>query len=73
MEDEEPDVRIFFRKIVISLLTGLMWLFINSTLGIGLGLAYFNRYPTLGNYLFYAWFLLSLFLLLLFYKKKWDL
>jgi hypothetical protein len=73
MDDEEPDFRKYFAKIVNSLGIGLLWLFINSTVGIGLNLAFFETSPTTGNYLFYCWFLISLFLLLLYYKKKWKL
>jgi hypothetical protein len=73
MSEDEYDFRKFFIRIVNSLAIGLLWLFINSTIGIGLNLAFFQNKPTLGNYIFYAWFLLSLFLLLLYYKKKWKL
>lgn len=73
MSGMEPEVRNYFSKIVSSLSVGLLWLFINSTLGIGLDLAFFDKHPKLVNYIFYAWFLISLFLLLLFYKKKWKL
>ncbi|MCW3092264.1 MAG: hypothetical protein JWN83_1708 [Chitinophagaceae bacterium] len=73
MSEEDPDVRKFFTRIVNSLAIGLLWLFINSTIGIGLNLAFFDDRPGVGNYLFYCWFLISLFLLILFYKKKWKL
>jgi hypothetical protein len=73
MNEDEYDFRKFFIRIVNSLAIGLLWLFINSTIGIGFNLAFFENKPTLGNYIFYTWFLLSLFSLLLYYKKKWKL
>ncbi len=73
MSDEEPDFKKYFTKIINSLAIGLLWLFINSTIGIGLNLAFFKTTPTVGNYIFYGWFLISLFFLLLFYKKLWKL
>jgi hypothetical protein len=73
MSEDEFDFKKFFIKIVNSLGIGLLWLFINSTMGIGLDLAFFKTNPTVGNYIFYGWFLLSLFFLLLFYKKLWKL
>jgi len=36
MSDEEPDFKKYFLRIVNSLAIGLLWLFINSTIGIGL-------------------------------------
>lgn len=73
MSDEEPDFKKYFIRIVNSLGIGLLWLFINSTIGIGFNFAFFEDRPTIANYIFYAWFLISLFFLLLFYKKKWKL
>lgn len=52
---------------------GLLWLFINSTVGIGLNFAFFEDRPSVGNYIFYAWFIVSFILLLVYYKRKWNL
>ena len=72
MVDEEPDFRKYFTRIVNSLAIGLLWLFINSTIGIGLNFAFFEGRPTAGNYIFYAWFLISLFFLIVYYRRKWK-
>jgi hypothetical protein len=72
MIDEEPDFRKYFTRIVNSLAIGLLWLFINSTVGIGLNFAFFEERPTAGNYIFYAWFLISLFFLIIYYRRKWK-
>ena len=73
MSGMEPEVKKFFSRIVSSLSVGLLWLVVNSTLGIYFNLAFFRDSPGLGNYIFYGWFVISLVLLLLFFKKKWDL
>lgn len=73
MSGMEPEVKKFFSRIVSSLSVGLLWLMVNSTLGIYFHLAFFEYRPGLGNYIFYGWFLISLVLLIFFYKKKWDL
>jgi hypothetical protein len=51
----------------------LLWLIINSTIGIAFNFAFFEEKPTIGNYIFYVWFLASLFLLILYYRNKWKL
>ncbi|MGI8583833.1 MAG: hypothetical protein ACR2KX_16670 [Chitinophagaceae bacterium] len=73
MSGIEPEVKSFLSRIATSLSVGLLWLLVNSTIGIGFNFAFFENKPTLGNYIFYSWFLLSLFLLIIFYKKKWKL
>jgi hypothetical protein len=73
MSDMEPEVKNFLSRIATSLSVGLLWLLVNSTIGIGLNFAFFEDKPTIGNYIFYSWFLLSLFLLIIFYRKKWKL
>ncbi len=72
MSGMEPEVKNFLSKISTSLSVGLLWLLINTTIGIGFNFAFFEDQPTIGNYIFYAWFLLSLFLLIIFYRKKWK-
>jgi hypothetical protein len=69
----EPEVKNFLSRIATSLSVGLLWLLVNSTIGIGFNFAFFEDKPTIGNYIFYSWFLLSLFLLIIFYRKKWKL
>lgn len=73
MSDMEPEVKNFLSRIATSLSVGLLWLLVNSTIGIGFNFAFFEDKPTIGNYIFYSWFLLSLFLLIIFYRKKWKL
>lgn len=68
----EPEVKEFLIKIVQSLSMGLLWLLVNMSIGIYYGLAFFEDSPTLGNYLYYTGFLISLAALILYLKKKWK-
>ena len=72
MSEMEPEVKSFLSKISTSLSVGLLWLLTNTTIGIGFNFAFFEDKPTIGNYIFYAWFLISLYLLIVFYRKKWK-
>ncbi len=72
MSEMEPEVKSFLSKISTSLSVGLLWLLINTTIGIGFNFAFFEDKPAIGNYIFYAWFLISLYLLIVFYRKKWK-
>ena len=68
----EPDVREFLVRIVQSLSMAMVWLLVNMTLGIYFELGFFENTPTLWNYIFYVWFLASLVLLILYFRKKWK-
>ena len=72
MEGMEPDVKDFLVRIVNSLAMGLLWLLINMTIGIYFQFAFFEDKPSIGNYIFYAWFLISLALLIFYFRKKWK-
>jgi len=72
MSGMEPEVKNFLSKIVTSLSVGLLWLLVNSTMGIYFNFAFFDNKPTIGNYIFYAWFLVSLFFLIKFYRRIWE-
>ena len=68
----EPEVRAFLVKIVQSISMGLLWLLINMTIGIYNGFAFFEDSPSLGNYIYYLFFIVSGTLLFLYLKKKWK-
>ena len=68
----EPDVKAFLLKIVQSLSMSLVWLLANMSLGIYFGYAFFEGRPGLGNLIYYAVFLVSLILLIVYLKKKWK-
>jgi hypothetical protein len=68
----EPEVREFLIRIMQSISIGLVWLLVNMSIGIYYGFAFFEGSPTLGNYLYYVGFLLSLTWLIFYLKKKWK-
>lgn len=68
----EPEVKAFLIKIVQTMSMGLLWLLINMSIGIYYGFAFFEDKPTLGNYIYYTGFLISLVALILYLKKKWK-
>lgn len=68
----EADVKKFLLKIAATIAAVLLWMLINSSIGIALNYAFFDDKPTAGNYIFYAWFIASLVLLILYVRKKWK-
>lgn len=71
MSEMEGDARELLRRTLMTVSVGSLWLLVNSTLGIMFGLFFFETKPTLGNYLFYAWFLFSLFAMVRYFIKTW--
>lgn len=67
----ETDVKDFLRRIVLSLVLGLSWLFINMTLGIYFDLLPIYGRPDWGNILFYIFFLASGAFYVRFLLKTW--
>ena len=70
--EEEPDVKEFLIRIVQTISMAIVWLLINMCLGIYLDFGFFEGHPSVGNYIFYAWFLLSFAWLIYYLKKKWK-
>jgi hypothetical protein len=68
----DPEVKKYFKKILNSFFVGLLWLLAISTLGIYLEMGFINGGLHWYNYVFYPFFLLSLFLLIRFYYKVWK-
>jgi hypothetical protein len=69
----EEDTREFLLRIVNTLSFVLIWMILNLFLGIYKNMAFFEHRPGWKNYLFYAIFLVSLFFLLKYLKRKWEL
>lgn len=76
MSSMEPDVQDFLKRIVWSVTLVLVYMLILSTAGIAGGWLFFYDTPTLGNYIFYSWILLStvalIWLLVKWWKKKFP-
>ncbi|HMG81971.1 MAG TPA: hypothetical protein VK559_02970 [Ferruginibacter sp.] len=73
MESEmEPDVKEFLVRIMQTISMSVVWLLVNMTLGIYFNFAFFDTMPSIWNYLFYLWFIISFGLLLYYFHTKWK-
>lgn len=68
----DPEVARYFKKILKSLLAGLMWLFINITIGIYYQVAFSKAFTGLVHVLFFVWLAVSLALLLWYLYRVWG-
>ncbi len=68
----EPGVRKYLIRIVNTLSVGLLWMAINSTLGIMYDFAFVHDTISTGNILFYIWFVLSLGAFLWWVIRLWN-
>ena len=68
----EPEAAAFLRRVANSLVVGFLWLAINATAAIKGDNAFIGDHLTIGNILFYVWFVISLIILIFFYKKIWG-
>ena len=70
-EEFEPGVRKYLMKILNSLCFGLLWLSLNVLGGLYCGYGIVKGKLSLGNILFFCWFILSLAFLLYYYYRTW--
>ncbi|MBX2931582.1 MAG: hypothetical protein KF781_06540 [Chitinophagaceae bacterium] len=68
----EPDIIIFFKRIIKGAFTVFVWMTINVTAGIKFGYAFWDKSFTIANLLFYIWFLISCIILFLILKRLWQ-
>ncbi len=67
----EPEMVAFLRRIGKSLTIAFCWLAITATAAIKGDNAFIGEHVTIGNILFYAWLIISIFLLFFIAKKMW--
>ncbi|MEP6751075.1 MAG: hypothetical protein ABJB86_25290 [Bacteroidota bacterium] len=76
MSEMEPDVQDFLKRIVWSVTLIIVYMLIITSAGLAGGWFFFYDNPTLGNYIFYSWILLStigtVWLLTKWWKKKFP-
>jgi len=76
MSSMEPDAADFLKRIVWSVSLVIVYMLILLTAGIYGNWFFFYDTPTLGNYVFYTWVLLStagmIYLLIKWWKKKFP-
>jgi hypothetical protein len=68
----ERKVVIYLKRIVKTISIMLVWMIINTRLGINSNYAFFEDKITTANVLFYLWFVISLAALLFFFYKLWK-
>ncbi len=68
----DPDIKAFLLLIVNSLSMGILWMFVNMTFGIYYGFAFFENTPTIGNFIYWIFLIISFIFLIRYYKKKWK-
>jgi len=72
MSEMENNARDLLTRTLTTISVGALWMLINSTLGLMFGLFFFENKPTLGNYIFYFWFVLSLGGMIWFFIRLWK-
>jgi len=68
----ETDIKQLLVRVLQTISMGVLWALVNTTLGIYFSFAFYDTKPTIGNYIYYLFFLVSLGFLLAYYKKKWK-
>ncbi len=68
----EPDAREFLAKLVRSISIVVLWMMINMTFGIFFDFAFIHSSISLGNILYYIFFLASLSGLIWYLLKMWK-
>lgn len=68
----EPKVIQYLKRIVKTIVVGLIWMAINTKIGILNNYAFFEKTPAISNIVFYVWFITSLFFMLFYFFKIWK-
>jgi len=68
----EPEVREFLARISQTIGVVVLWMFINSTVGIMFDLAFVHDHITVGNIIFYLWFIASIVLMVWLLRRLWK-
>ena len=67
----ETDVAAFLRKVAKSIFIGFCWLAINAIAAIKGDNAFVGERVKAGNIIFYIWFVISIVILIIIYRKMW--
>jgi hypothetical protein len=67
----EPEVREFLQRVSFSIGIAAAWMFINSTAGIWFDLAFIHDHVSVGNIIFYIWFVASIVIMIWMYMRLW--
>jgi surface polysaccharide O-acyltransferase-like enzyme len=67
----EPEAAAFLRRVANSIAIGFIWLAVNAVAAIKGDNAFIGDHLTIGNVLYYIWFVTSIVILVIIYKKIW--
>lgn len=68
----EDDTRNFLVLILNTIAIVFIWMMLNVLAGIYFGLAFFEDVPGWKNYIYYTVFILSLFFMIKYLRRKWK-
>jgi len=68
----DPEVAAYLKRILNTIGIILFWMGINITFGIMFGYAYFEEGIHTSNIAFYIWLLISIPLMILYFRKLWK-
>ena len=68
----EPKIVIYLKRIVKTIFIGLLWMAINTKIGISNNYAFVDGKIKISNIIFYVWFVASLVALLIYFYKLWS-
>jgi membrane protein DedA with SNARE-associated domain len=68
----DPEVKKYFRKIMNSFATGLLWMMVMVFIGLYHGWAFVDGRPDVYNIIFYVVLVISLALLIRYYYRLWK-
>ncbi|HRH61459.1 MAG TPA: hypothetical protein PL045_12855 [Chitinophagaceae bacterium] len=68
----EPEIKEFLKRVASSVFVGLLWMALNSTFGIMYDFAFIHDKLSLGNILYYIFFVASLTALIWYYIRQWK-
>lgn len=72
MSEMEKDARDLLYKTLMTIVVGSLWMLVNMTVGLYFGWYFFSERPSTGNYICYAFSLITLAALLRYYYKLWT-
>ncbi|MBS1948915.1 MAG: hypothetical protein JST47_14220 [Bacteroidetes bacterium] len=72
MSEMEQDIKVFFKKLAVSVYTGVFWVFAVMTFGIYFRLMFIEDKISVGNIIFYLLVVFSFVFLARFYLKLWK-
>jgi len=68
----EPEIKEYLLRIAKTVFMCLLWMAVNSTIGIMFDLAFIHDKISLPNIIFYVWFVVTLALLVWYYVRLWK-